>query len=104
MIVVSFFFLMIRRPPRSTRTDPLFPYTTLFRSAPRRSASGGSGAVVRSGAGSRHRRFPGEPPRLGDADPGARMMLPAPPATPETAKFAAAAREGRFLKIGRAHV
>src|SRR3546814_20671887 len=59
--------------------------------------SGGSGAVVRSGAGSRHRRFPGEPPRLGDADPGARMMLPAPPATPETAKFAAAAREGRFL-------
>src|SRR3546814_20176664 len=26
------FFLMRRRPPRSTRTDPLFPYTTLFRS------------------------------------------------------------------------
>src|SRR3546814_11863281 len=31
--LVSFFFLMIRRPPRSTRTDTLFPYTTLFRSA-----------------------------------------------------------------------
>src|SRR3546814_4088038 len=30
----GFFFLMIRRPPRSTRTDTLFPYTTLFRSAP----------------------------------------------------------------------
>src|SRR3546814_11816829 len=30
-----FFFLMIRRPPRSTRTDTLFPYTTLFRSLPR---------------------------------------------------------------------
>src|SRR3546814_5541204 len=32
------FFLMIRRPPRSTRTDTLFPYTTLFRSScgPRR--------------------------------------------------------------------
>src|SRR3546814_15812442 len=29
-----FFFLMIRRPPRSTRTDTLFPYTTLFRSPP----------------------------------------------------------------------
>src|SRR3546814_19500873 len=29
---VFFFFLMIRRPPSSTRTDPLFPYTTLFRS------------------------------------------------------------------------
>src|SRR3546814_3010951 len=28
-------FVMIRRPPRSTRTDTLFPYTTLFRS-PRR--------------------------------------------------------------------
>src|SRR3546814_18860157 len=30
--ICSFFFLMIRRPPRSTRTDTLFPYTTLFRS------------------------------------------------------------------------
>src|SRR3546814_6106858 len=29
---VLFFFLMIRRPPRPTRTDTLFPYTTLFRS------------------------------------------------------------------------
>src|SRR3546814_18862648 len=29
------FFLMIRRPPRSTRTDTLFPYTTLFRSGQR---------------------------------------------------------------------
>src|SRR3546814_11762355 len=27
------FFLMIRRPPRSTRTDTLVPYTTLFRSS-----------------------------------------------------------------------
>src|SRR3546814_5727085 len=31
-VVFSFFFLIIRRPPRSTRTDTLFPYTTLFRS------------------------------------------------------------------------
>src|SRR3546814_3115815 len=31
--MLFFFFLMIRRPPRSTRTDTLFPYTTLFRSA-----------------------------------------------------------------------
>src|SRR3546814_13464026 len=30
--IVVVFFLMIRRPPRSTRTDTLFPYTTLFRS------------------------------------------------------------------------
>src|SRR3546814_15896759 len=32
VISVLIFFLMIRRPPRSTRTDTLFPYTTLFRS------------------------------------------------------------------------
>src|SRR3546814_3806389 len=31
-VVGLFFFLMLRRPPRSTRTDTLFPYTTLFRS------------------------------------------------------------------------
>src|SRR3546814_2043692 len=30
--MTAIFFLMIRRPPRSTRTDTLFPYTTLFRS------------------------------------------------------------------------
>src|SRR3546814_3843372 len=33
LLYVLFFFLMIRRPPRSTRTDTLFPYTTLFRSS-----------------------------------------------------------------------
>src|SRR3546814_2815521 len=32
MTFYVFFFLMLRRPPRSTRTDTLFPYTTLFRS------------------------------------------------------------------------
>src|SRR3546814_12137630 len=32
MLFLIFFFLMLRRPPRSTRTDTLFPYTTLFRS------------------------------------------------------------------------
>src|SRR3546814_8058068 len=31
-MMLSLFFLLIRRPPRSTRTDTLFPYTTLFRS------------------------------------------------------------------------
>src|SRR3546814_14073188 len=36
LFVILVFFLMRRRPPRSTRTDTLFPYTTLFRSgAPR---------------------------------------------------------------------
>src|SRR3546814_17595157 len=33
MYIIRFVFLMLRRPPRSTRTDTLFPDTTLFRSA-----------------------------------------------------------------------
>src|SRR3546814_10926366 len=50
-----FFFLIIRRPPRSTRTDTLFPYTTLFRSdQPDR----GGGDVEQPEAGRRHRRIP----------------------------------------------
>src|SRR3546814_4953130 len=42
---------MIRRPPRSTRTDTLFPYTTLFRSAADRSRTAREGGGI---AGSRH--------------------------------------------------
>src|SRR3546814_11609866 len=52
------FFLMCRRPPRSTRTDTLFPYTTLFRSvgaflaASTLSADGDLGAgMLATGAG-----------------------------------------------------
>src|SRR3546814_14054871 len=46
--IIMFFLLMIRRPPRSTRTDTLFPYTTLFRSSsttvsvPRKRGSSGA--------------------------------------------------------------
>src|SRR3546814_1983862 len=43
-----FFFLMIRRPPRSTRTDTLFPYTTLFRSLRRHSSLPEGGPEARS--------------------------------------------------------
>src|SRR3546814_9407534 len=52
-----FFFLMIRRPPRSTRTDTLFPYTTLFRSflTP---FGHHNNAVVMGAAGYRFRDFP----------------------------------------------
>src|SRR3546814_8814358 len=43
-MVKRFFFLLIRRTPRATRTDTLFPYTTLFRShaplSPRRGSNG----------------------------------------------------------------
>src|SRR3546814_10483904 len=77
-----FFFLMIRRPPRSTRTDTLFPYTTLFRSVrflsldrggeqrqiveTRRQAARLRAARFklvehRLGAGDGRRRHPGEP-------------------------------------------
>src|SRR3546814_19992931 len=41
-----FFFLMIRRPPRSTRTDTLFPYTTLFRSEVKELRPGRTTGVV----------------------------------------------------------
>src|SRR3546814_9462420 len=50
-----FFFLMIRRPPRSTRTDTLFPYTTLFRSY--RAAGECAQAGQRVQRRSHHRRF-----------------------------------------------
>src|SRR3546814_17577159 len=56
LFIVFFFFLMIRRPPRSTRTDTLFPYTTLFRSrgaAGRRSTRHSAG---RTNSGHRARR------------------------------------------------
>src|SRR3546814_2414316 len=58
-----FFFLMIRRPPRSTRTDTLFPYTTLFRSY------GGVERFLRDGRNaSRARRAGGAP--FGNQRPG----------------------------------
>src|SRR3546814_16650031 len=56
--MLYFFFLMIRRPPRSTRPDTLFPYTTLFRS------SRGAGAT----AGPQRDRV--RPARLSDRSPG----------------------------------
>src|SRR3546814_9945948 len=48
--MLFFFFLMLRRPPRSTRTDTLFPYTALFRSGVGR-GGGGFGQVGDRGFG-----------------------------------------------------
>src|SRR3546814_2267571 len=48
---------MIRRPPRSTRTDTLFPYTTLFRSQPEDRTISGREPVARRGARRQQRLF-----------------------------------------------
>src|SRR5438445_3212721 len=58
-ILCSFFFLMIRRPPRST----LFPYTTLFRSPPTRRC--GRGSARARGCRPKHRGSPCGPWRRG---------------------------------------
>src|SRR3546814_2154825 len=64
-----FFFLMIRRPPRSTRPDTLFPYTTLCRSVRRRGRHGprivrlgGRAAVSQAGGPSRAYRVASDEP------------------------------------------
>src|SRR3546814_3114791 len=65
--VCVFFFLMIRRPPRSTRTDTLFPYTTLFRSRNerrldrKRRLHQGQGSGLRAGPVLLHRALPPTP-------------------------------------------
>src|SRR3546814_4783124 len=67
---------MIRRPPRSTRTDTLFPYTTLFRSpAGRRQGlhSGWLSAHHPAGRGARpHAGREGPAPAFGHRDEGGR--------------------------------
>src|SRR3546814_1660653 len=57
---------MIRRPPRSTRTDTLFPYTTLFRSLPAQHGARGEIRRPRSRAAAETGRSCGD----GDADRG----------------------------------
>src|SRR2546426_366602 len=77
--LLVFFFLMIRRPPRST----LFPYTTLFRSAHARGARPPGAGARRSGRGE----------------------LPAARARAPERRRRAASRARRALReIGRAHV
>src|SRR3546814_2929251 len=58
-IFCVFFFLMIRRPPRSTLTDTLFPYTTLFRSIESVSFTGGASVTIKS-----HHNVGGLPERM----------------------------------------
>src|SRR3546814_19319754 len=71
-LFVFVFFLMIRRPPESTRTDTLFPYTTRFRS---RAAWRGRG---RRGRRPRARRAPSSPPRRAVRGPSSRAAWRGP--------------------------
>src|SRR3546814_9790812 len=107
--VFVFFFLRIRRPPRSTRTDTLFPYTTLFRSRRPMSISPISGSTTI---------------HLNPADAGtgtpplARAAKPAGAATPEEQsadpvtdvikqlqeRLRQVMLQIRRVQIGRAHV
>src|SRR3546814_1489593 len=64
---------MIRRPPRSTRTDTLFPYTTLFRS--RRVPRAGRG---HAGGGGRRRRLPDHRAERGVRAAGGDVGRPRP--------------------------
>src|SRR3546814_8245318 len=86
-----FFFLMILRPPRSTRTDTLCPDTTLFRSTvPRRLR----GLRSHPGDGSR-------PPAPPEGAAAAGREMPGPSVSGGIA--GGRARRGR-AQIGRAHV
>src|SRR3546814_1554688 len=109
---------MIRRPPRSTRTDTLFPYTTLFRSrlqGLRRFAL--RGLAEPGHLPDRGLRHGGGVCRGNDPNPGGhRLHLPQPPNPLQLGRRAmtveavsAPPRESRVLrfakgKIGRAHV
>src|SRR3546814_15002629 len=118
-----FFFLRIRPPPRSTRTDTLVPYTTLFRS---RAIPGHLGATARQcadavGGGGGHAGvwavgYAGRPDGGPPADRRGRVCLPGRRVPGPGAEFSVGApadgqrpghgrgRRGRGVEIGRAHV
>src|SRR3546814_11185435 len=112
-----FFFLMIRRPPRTTRTDTLFPYTTLFRSDPlhphhprrhrRRSRTSGARLARGRPAAGRSSRHPGAGPRCGGHPVRDRIGplrfrggTARPVTPPPTRSLPAFARAGSLLEIG----
>src|SRR3546814_1343527 len=90
------FFVMMRRPPRSTRTDPLFPYTTLFRSetAPADAPAEEAG-VEKTGVDAKHEEMPA-PPAV-PVEPVTVVALPAP--TPPAAPPPAVAAPGESEKV-----
>src|SRR3546814_16061402 len=89
---------MIRRPPRSTRTDTLFPYTTLFRSEPRLGLA--MARERRSGAPLPAARFEGKERGNPRVEPLARL----PAAKADRALFGEPVRlAAQFLAFIRAH-
>src|SRR3546814_11801112 len=99
----SVFFLMIRRPPRSTRTDTLFPYTTLFRSV------AGRGEILAGGAVEPERIDPRHPVALSRHRPPDRrhrtlLHQPQPPARRrnprDSLSFAGPATGRRWMRWG----
>src|SRR3546814_3696807 len=93
---------MIRRPPRSTRTDTLFPYTTLFRSrwpvaAP--SITAVPAKPLWSPSRARHSRQPDAPP---PSEP--QMHLHRPPAVRRRAERLHGVLDGEFVAQHRCHV
>src|SRR3546814_12577328 len=76
-MIVDMFFLMIRRPPRSTRTDTLFPYTTLFRSAGRLIWAPGAAMRCRAryGPGNRRRGQPASRAKRAQSKAGPGLVL-----------------------------
>src|SRR3546814_11644105 len=97
VIMILLFFLMIRRPPRSTRTDTLLPYTTLFRSrgAGRRSS--------RRRARPAPRNRPRDPPArsIARSAPGARPAAPADNHAPHAEPSAPPGWSARQVRGGR---
>src|SRR3546814_16031592 len=107
---------MIRRPPRSTRTDTLFPYTTLFRSARRRqphAAGSRNAGKAADGIGlgrprpPLHRRAGATLHLVELSRKGLASVEPRPPARPyvgDPRPSRARGRAPRRPEIGRAHV
>src|SRR3546814_13831587 len=110
------FFYMIRRPPRSTRTDTRFPYTTLFRSenaqADERSGQKEDAdakkedalGIVRMGPAHRRStqgRSTRHPPAQGSLPPGRRRRVPRPDAGQPRMGAGSCSQYGANLSLAR---
>src|SRR3546814_19021695 len=101
---------MIRRPPRSTRTDTLFPYTTLFRSTPLGHVSATGQLKKTFLEGWPDKSFlqvclKGDSPQLLHARQGAARSRGVPCEIDEIVRRCVAFQpDVLYLKIGRAHV